>query len=86
MTQGYPFFPLDYNQYNDWVYVILFTLFQLRPLAALSGGRHASVLSSLLERPYFLALQGVLCSSFICLPQPWNQSFFQELWFILLEN
>lgn len=79
MSQGYPFYPLCYNQYNYWIYVIflLFTMFQLGPLAALSGDRQASVLSYLSELPYFLAPQGVSCSS---------NHFPKEFWFVLLEN
>lgn len=71
------------NTIIGFMLFILLTLFQVWPMAALSGwyaGLHPLIFQNFL----LSGTTGVSCSSFTCLPQPWNQPLLQGILGLLI--
>lgn len=84
MTQGYPFYPLCYNQYNYWIYVTFFFLFHC------SNSGHWQPFQVIAMPPSCLICQNFLTfwhlKVFHAHPSIGTNHFSKEFWFILLEN
>lgn len=85
-TQGYPFYPLGYNQYRYWIYVVIYFAWILPALASGSPCKLVNMLLPSLVSQHFLTFWcHKRCSPFIHLALPWDP-FSKEFQFLSVQN